>query len=178
MKRKSSGLLEEENKEEDILSRFTDPVKKKKKRQKKLSEEEQKCKDIQSVGKKYHVDFYNNPLTEKEYNLFKSFVVSSPENINCNEILDKLQNANIEDIPFTKQNNKRGLSYVLGFIVCSAECVNWLNKRLCEVGWTKNMTSYNPVAVSHSVEEVVEATLECYKMACKQMIIFKQYTVK
>jgi len=169
MKRKTP---EDDTKDqEDILDRFTDPVKKKKKKQKIAAKKEKKRSDIQSAGKKYHGDVFNVPLSPKQMALLKPFVTKklSPEDLKA-----RIEDATVEDIPYTPQKGKDGLSYVFGFILCSSECATWLNHKLEEIGWVRNMTLYNPVAVSHSITEVTQATIECYKMACKQMLRYQE----
>ncbi len=59
---------------------------------------------------------------------------------------------------------------VWDFMAAASHCEQWLNSQLKNMGWNLNMTGYNPIGVSQSTEELLGATLECYKMAAKQML--------
>jgi hypothetical protein len=153
--------------EENILDRFTDPVKKIKKKRKREQEETEKRKNICMSGKEFAKDQFNEPMTTMSYDLVKSYIEKPPDQT---FLTQRMTEVDQNDIGHQKSNSKDGLSGVFDFILCAGKCMQWLDIELKKIGWKKNMTNYNPVSVSHSSSEVQEASIECFKMACKQMM--------
>jgi len=156
---------------EDILERFTDPTKKRKRKEKKEEAVQQKCSKICNDGKLFAVDFFNTPPTKEDVVLWETQVILPLPEIAMLEQL--LVESHIDMINYTPLARLDGLFCVLDFLSAADHCSNWLEKSLQKVGWKRNMTSYHPVSVSHSSKELLSATLECYKMSIKQMILLQ-----
>jgi len=89
------------------------------------------------------------------------------------ERLQKVANEmTIDSIGYVRMAKTAGFYAVMDCLQAMGHCTEWLEGRLNRVGWKRNMTGYIPTAVSHSTNEILPATLECYKMAIKQMIQF------
>ena len=155
--------------QEDILDRFTDPVKKQKKKRKREKHIEEKCKKICMSGKELADDHFNHELTPVDIKLIEANLL--PTICPKTEILRKLETVDSSAIGFVLTNpNAIGIAMVCEFLLCSGSCDTWLQKQIGLLGFTKNLTNYNPISASHSISEVLEATVECYHMACKQML--------
>ena len=155
-----------------MLDNLTDPVKKKKRKRKREQKVQEKRKKICMSGKEFARDHFNEPPTEEKQEMVRDFV--RPKTLSTPELEKKIQEVDIEDIGYVKLEHKGGMACVFDFILCAGKCDKWLQQELKIVGWKKNMTNYNPISVSHSANEVQEATVECLKMACKQMIQYQK----
>lgn len=171
----SENLPSEED-VDDLLDRFTDPLKKENKKRRREEAIEQKCQKIRMSGKELACDRFNILPTADEVKILAANIIKT---LDLNYIQAELQSVTSNEvIGYTPKNHKPvGLEAVLEFIICSAHCQQWLTTKLQSLGVKSNITNYNPVAVSHSASEVLEATLECYRMACKQLIRYIEYTV-
>lgn len=130
-------------------------------------------------------DFFNEPLTQKEFDLLYPFALSEDKiQTKAQDMYDKLEQASFVSTllvpPQTaaRISDEEQFAGVFEFIIFSHTCVEWLNSHLEQIGWKCNMTKYNPICVSHSVNELRESTIECLKMACKQMLRFQQLTTQ
>ena len=155
---------------EDILDRFTDPVKKQRKKRKRQEKHEEQCKKVRMSGKEFAADWFDGPLTEDQLKILQQNVVLTklPKEADLETWLETVT----EDLIGYKKDKKgvTCMAAVFEFILCSAHCQKWLQREFEKMGFKQNMTNYNPVAVSHCVAEVLGATVECYKMGCKQML--------
>jgi len=172
-KRKRPEPQIEDDEEEDILDRFTDPEKKRKKKEKKEETEKQRRENLMAAGKLKAEDCFNVPLAAEEISLYK---IATVEPIAPLAYLEKCVNKEtISDIGYVRMSDADGLYCVLDFIQAAIHCMEWLDSQVKRMGWKMNMTGYNPISVSHSTEEVLSATWECYKMAAKQMILLLKH---
>jgi hypothetical protein len=162
------------DKKEDVFDRFTDPFKKRKRRQKSQLRQEKRKEDLYFAGKKFAKDVFNEPLTTDKAKMLTPFICE----IKSTEYLKK----RLEEVGTGELNYKikktRGINSIMDFIACSTRCKEWLEAELNKVGWKHNKTHYNPIAVSHSSSEVMNATVECFKMSCKQMLLYIDFTKK
>jgi hypothetical protein len=158
-----------EREDEDILDRFTDPAKKRKKKEKKELSEKEKRDKLMSAGKLKAEDCFNVSFTPEEITLYKT---GQLETLPTVEYLKSctLKN-NVNDIGYKRMLRLDGIYCVLDFITAASHCTEWLDTEVRKMGWRMNMTGYNPISVSHSTEELLSATMECYKMAAKQMLL-------
>lgn len=168
-----SNTLDNTQMSDCVLERFTDPVKKKKKKHKQAQHlKAQQTKNIMR-GKELAQHHFNTPFTQTYIDLIQN-EIDKPQSIECLQAY--VVNAKVEDIKYVSVASKDGLVCVFNFIACASFCKSWLKIQLKNIGWQNNMTNYNPIAVSHSPPELLSATIECFKMACKQMIRYLHFS--
>jgi hypothetical protein len=171
-KRKRNSDNDGDEEEEDILDRFTDPVKKRKKQQKKEIAERERRNKMLLAGKTLSADCFNVPLSEEEVKMFE---ISLSEKLASEAELQKIvENTQISDIGYKRLEKVDGIYCIFDFITAASHCTEWLDGQVKKMGWPFNMTGYNPVCVSNSTEELLFATVECCKMAAKQMLLMIQ----
>ena len=161
--------------DEEKLHRFTDPVKRQKKVNQRQIRKKEKQQKICNRHKKYANQFYNLALNKETYEHLLTLVVQ-PFIVSKNEVLTKLETQTapvFEEPPSIDHSNP--MAVIGNFIKCAEVCQQWLNLQLSSIGWKTNATNYHPLAVSHSTTELTKATLECLRMACKQMILVLDY---
>lgn len=190
----------DEDHPEDVFDRFTDPVKKKKKRVKNAIKKKEKEDNIFMSGRELSMNHFNTPMDRIQFDLLKSKAIRT---VPIKDLEDLLRTSSIQDLNMgdkpkdeidsdqeygpikNKSKRKRkitfpvdkGLGGVFSFIIVAGKCNNWLQEKLKSIGWKENMTNYNPISSSHSIIGVKESTIECFKMACKQMIRFQETTI-
>ncbi len=153
-----------------LLDRFSDPHTKAKKQVKRVKKQEEKRHNDVQAGKIMAVDCFNTRPTPEQMALWSRFVTPSPASLAQLEAW--LRAADPSMIQYVDLPRTDGLFSVCNFITCAKHCQEWLDQQLSKIGWKQNMTLYNPVCVSHSAREVLDATIETYKMAIKQMQCF------
>lgn len=161
---------------EDIFDRFTDPVKKRKRKTKKDEEECKKRAKMVNMGKKFSKNHFNDPPKPEDIKLWKEFVIKPSPDVSW--LKKKLKEAKVEDIEYKPTGRSDSIFCVFDFLAAAAHCTEWLDTQLRSMGWKRNMTGYSPVSASHSTNEVLNATFECFKMAIKQQLRFQEYMAK
>jgi hypothetical protein len=166
------------------IEKFKDPTKQKKQVIKKEIKKEKERKENFYRNKITSEEKFNNIPNEEEYKTWKKYVIHSVER---EKIEDKLNNIKYKDLnyiscsnnsnTFTNENNVN-LFAIVDFLNAVSHCSLWIENQLKEIGWNRNMTGYNPIAVSHSTNELLFSTIECVKMACKQMLRLYDYESK
>lgn len=157
--------------DEDILDRFSDPTKKRKRKEKKDEKEEERKAKMVNAGKRFAVDEFNTPPSAEDLATWQKFVEPPLPTLLDLEHLQKAAEAmTIDAIGYTSLAKTEGFFAVMDCLNAMVHCSTWLKDRLSRLGWKINMTGYEPTAVSHSTREILPATLECYRMAIKQMI--------
>lgn len=170
-KRKRNSDNEEEE-DDDILDRFTDPAKRRKKQQKKEIAERERRNKMLLAGKTLAADCFNVPLSEEEVKMFE---ISLSDKLASETELQKIvENIQISDIGYKRLDRVDGIYCIFDFITAASHCTEWLDAQVKKMGWPFNMTGYNPVCVSNSTEELLFTTVECCKMAAKQMLLMIQ----
>lgn len=168
VKKGKRKVREDGEPEEDILDRFTEPTKKRKKKEKKEISERERRNKLISAGKVKAEECFNVPLSAEEITLYEKCLL---ENIPSVDVLKKCsEKTNIDEIGYVRMAKLDGIYCVLDFIAAASHCTEWLDTHVKNMGWSFNTTGYNPISVSHSTDELLSATLECYKMAAKQML--------
>ncbi len=164
------------NPETDLLQKLTDPVKLRKKAHKKQTAKAIRARQICSLHKQYANQHYNLALNQQTYEHLRLYICR-PNHITKEVLTEVIRNKTPPEFtsPTAEVDPNNSLAVVLQFIKCAQFCQAWLNKELVNIGWTENMTNYEPLSVSHSSPELIKATLECFKMACKQMILVIDY---
>jgi hypothetical protein len=163
---------------EDVFDRFSDPLKKRKRKRKKETVNRVKRRKIFMSGKEFAVDHFNTPLTSDCATDLLSFVSIQKPKPTIEELKRKYENIQVSDIGFSEkksQRNSQGMDCIFNFIMCAGHCQKWMAESMEVLGWTKNATNYNPISASHSVNELTQATVEWYKIACKQMIKVREW---
>ncbi len=150
-----------------LLDRFTDPSARKRKLAQKDKQQEAKENKFES-GKKYAPDFFNLPPSTEERQLWQHYVL--PQALTRLELQKRLADSGIDQIGYERMSNTKGMYCIMDFFLCAEHSGRWLLAQQKEIGWMHNMTLYEPLAVSHSTEELLSATLECYRMMLKQMM--------
>lgn len=169
--------LGETDEGEDILDRFTDPSKKRKRKEKKEKHEEEKKIKLVNAGKRWAKDAFNTPPTTDDLVLWAKFVEPPvPTLADLEHLHTAAEHLTVEGIGYEPLAKTGGFFAVMDCLNAMVHCSGWLKDRLARVGWKINMTGYEPTAVSHSTNEVLPATLECYRMAIKQMILFVKHS--
>jgi hypothetical protein len=142
----------------------------------KLATKRKRIKKEQDKGKLFATDMYNFPLEKTEYELLKTNYNEKDDKKNIEFLQNECNIITVEYINFKyKGKTNSGFSAIYKFLACCKYCKEWLEVKLKNIGWNQNMTSYNPSAVSNSCKELQESTIECYKIACKQMIQFLKF---
>jgi len=150
-----------------LLDRFTDPSARKRKIAQKEKQQEVKDSKFES-GKKYAQDCFNLPPCNEERELWQHYVL--PQALTRDELQKRLADSGVDQIGYERLRNTKGMFCIMDFFLCAEHTGLWLRARQEEIGWMHNMTLYEPLAVSHSTEELLAATLECYRMMLKQMM--------
>jgi len=152
-----------------LLDKLTDPTVKQKKKEKKEKRQEEKRERIVESDKKYAKDMFNHDPTSEEVTLWKSNVNAIVLDLTT---LQKLYDESVASlIEYKKLDRLDGLYCVLDFVNCAEYTKTWLEIQMTKLGWKTNMTLYHPIAVSNSTDELLSATLECYRMMIKQMML-------
>jgi hypothetical protein len=163
---------------EDLLDRFTDPVRKQKKRKKKEEHRQAKRRKVFLDGKQFARDKWLEPpsLAERQQWL-KHFQkpctpplippIGSEEEQNDMDWLADAMNMEltVSTDPF---------QCIADFANMVTRCNQWLQEHLKELGWSRNETGYQPVEAAYSVAELLHATWQCYHMAVKQASFLTQ----
>lgn len=171
-RKRNSDHEGDEKEEDDILDRFTDPAKRRKKQQKKEIAERERRNKMLLAGKTLAADCFNVPLSDEEVKMFE---ISLSDKIASEEELKKIvENIQISDIGYKRLERVDGIYCIFDFITAASHCTEWLDAQVKKMGWPFNMTGYNPVCVSNSTEELLFTTVECCKMAAKQMLLMIQ----
>lgn len=158
--------------EESILKKFQDPVKKRQRKEKRNKQEEERKAKIVNAGKRWAKDEFNSAPSAEELSTWKKLLLDTvPSMEHLEEMKLESESMTVESIKYVPPLRTDGLYSIMNFVSAMDHCTNWLNSRLTETGWKMNATNYDPVAVSHSTTELLAATLECYRMAIKQMIL-------
>jgi hypothetical protein len=164
----------EEEEEEDIFDRFTDPTKKRKRKAKKLETEQERRQRNFNMGKKFADDHFNEEPSAEDAQLWRSFTVEPMPGIQY--LKQELENMTTEKIGYIKLAHTNGIAAVVDFLAAAEYCTDWLDQQLRLAGWKRNMTGYVPITVSHSTNELLMSTAECYKMALKQMLRLQEHS--
>lgn len=160
---------------EDIFDRFTDPTKKRKRQEKKEQKEAEKIQKVVESNKEYAADKFNDPLSSEEFTRLQAYVRTPVQSVTwLSQLWDHAQKHHSEVINYKSRETGGGVCCVFDYLQAAVHCQNWLNRHLAHIGWTANCTGYDPVEVSNSTAEVLQATYECYKMAVKQMLQWAQ----
>jgi len=158
---------------EDVFDRFTDATKKRKRKEKKTNESQKKRAKIVNTGKKFAKSEFNVVPTPEDVELWEAFVVQPVPDQKWLET--RLREAKITDVGYQQLPKTHGIFCVYDFLSAAGHCTEWLDMQLHRMGWRRNMTGYVPVTVCHSTNELLDATLECYKMAIKQMLRLQEF---
>lgn len=113
---------------------------------------------------------YNRPLNLQEFNYLNKFVQNPTSWNNVKKWLEEFTEDNIAFIPCPQE-------YVIQrYISCQLHCSEWLNKMFREIGWIENKSGLNPMDLGNCVSELLTASLACFKLACKQMMRFHEFS--
>jgi hypothetical protein len=165
---KKMGQKRKITEEDNVLDRFTNPEKKEKRNQQKKKKLKILHEQNLMAGKEFAVEHFNNPMSVTDKLFLKDQVTKV---VTIEEVQKLLTATNEGSIGYTPANvNKKGIVCVFEFIVCARKCQTWLNEQMVIIGWKQNMTNYDPITVSHSPRELIGAVMECFRMACKQML--------
>ena len=146
-----------------------------KKAQKTQTRKRKRADQICNLDKRYANHYYNIALNKETYDHLMKFVVH-PFIVCKTDLLHRIQTQVgpvFDETVVVDSSN--AMAVVCHFIQCAEICQQWLTTELSAIGWKTNMTSYHPLSVSHSTKELTRASLECFKMACKQMILVLEY---
>lgn len=169
--------LDDHDDTEDILDRFTDPVKKRKRKAKKEQQEEEKRTKLLNAGKRWARDEFNTVPTPEDLALWSSFTEAPvPTLVDLERLHADAETLTVETIGYQPLSKTDGFFAVMDCLSAMVHCSAWLKERMARLGWKLNMTGYEPTAVSHSTKEVLLATLECYRMAIKQMMLWVKHS--
>jgi len=157
----------------NILDRFTDPKQKRKRLEAKEEQRKRKRRKVFLTGKTFARDQWNESPSALELAAWRlHFTPPSvdvfpplPPGIEDEED-DPEWLSDCMGIPLRTSDDSSAC--ILHFFSTIEACRAWLQQRLQELGWTKNMTGYDPVEVSYSSAELLHATWQCYQMAVKQ----------
>jgi hypothetical protein len=164
-------IKDEKTNEEDIFSRFTDPtIKKKKTEIKEKKKKEKKSKNL-NADKIFAKNVFNKPLNSSERQMVSRNLLPGFSFISKEDLKKRLESVSKSEIGY-KIKTERGLNCVFGFINCASHCNQWLERELKKIGFVQNATGYDPICVSHSCVELLHSTVECLKMAIKQLMRF------
>lgn len=160
---------------EDVFDRFTDASKKRKRLERKKQQEAEKTQKIVESNKEYAADKFNDPLSIEEFTRLKTYIRSPVKAVKwLSQLWHHAQQHHCDVINYRSQETSGGVCCVFDYLQAAVHCQTWLNHNLAHIGWTNNCTGYDPVEVSNSTAEVLQATYECYKMAVKQMLQWAQ----
>jgi hypothetical protein len=158
------------------LIRVSQQSKRKKTVHRKRLEKERQQKyenSVRSSNKKYAVDLWN----EKPKSMETWKKQWEPGNITKEEVNKLYSKATTAELRKeyaahvgVSIEDFEQLSGTIYFFSCLEFCSNWLLKKLSLLGFKKNVTGYDPIDVSHSMAELLEASTECYKMMLKQIL--------
>lgn len=163
-KRKAAAL-------DSFLDKLTHPKKKAKDKAHQEKLEEEKILKLVEGDKRYAKDCFNDPPTEEELKLWKPYVLPTAPTLDT--LQELLQNATTHEvIGYKRMSNLDGLYCILDFVSAAEHCMKFLEQKMAIIGWSQDLTNYNPVVVSNSTPELLVATFECYKMMIKQMMRF------
>lgn len=111
---------------------------------------------------------FNQPPTPEELKLWRAWARFPLLPLgSLQEMHDALS---VDMIGFTDDERKDGLYAVENFIHCAELCRIWLRSTMGLIGWKENLTSYDPICVSHNTPELLSATVNCAKLMCRQMM--------
>ena len=143
------------------------------KRRKKLkAKKDQKKKEKKLLCDRHKKDFedvFNEPITEKQYNIWKQHY--TPKTVE--EIEASQETINTKHIKYKKYDG--AFSVIFNFGSCVGACGKYLQKKLLEIGWHENCTGYEPVTVSPNEADMKKETIQAFKMACKQSKRMNEY---
>ena len=146
-----------------FFEKFSDPNKLKQKRVKR----EKKIQEVISYDKKLASEWFNEAPDRMQLQFWKRYTSQIPT---LETLQALMENASLETIGYKPLDRIDGIYSVLNFITCADYCTAWLELHMRSIGWKDNMTNYHPIAVCHSTNELLAATLEAYKMSIKQMM--------
>lgn len=170
-------VAENDDPDEDVLDRFSDPAKKRKRKEKKDKQDQEKKLKAVNAGKRWANDEFNTPPSPEELEIWRSFVTTPLPTLSDLESLQRdAEHMTVESLGYIPLARTDHFFCVMDCLSAMHHCEAWLNERLARVGWKINTTGYEPRAVSHSTKEILPATLECYRMALKQMILLVQHS--
>lgn len=142
--------------------------KKREKRQKILTKNEKDVFEYLYQNKRYATECYNEPCTDEEWSRLNTLrdpdchnvVDWSKELTEAEQILPRQMGFNVKPVG--------GVECIIQFMEAVEFCEKWQTLTLKQLGWLTSPVEYNPIVVSHSTDEVLEATLEWHKMVVKQ----------
>jgi hypothetical protein len=120
-------------------------------------------------GKRVTEELFNGLPSEPEVQLWISGVTSCIPSDEVSFALLLHSISKVSDLHYVIDTDTKGFAPVLDFIKASSHCSDWLDCELKSLGWTTNLTGYDPIAVSNCASELLTATVECRNMAAKQM---------
>lgn len=140
--------------------------------QKKQIKENKRRKTNMEKFKKYANNCFNSQPTTEEIQLWSNHVISQEPSL---EMLQKKYNQlSATDIPIQNKKHNTDLEIIMHFLSAAAQCITILDNHFKSIGWNANVTGYDPIASSRTVDELKDATIECIKMAIKQKILYIQ----
>jgi len=159
---------------EKLLDRFTTKPGRKRKRERHHKQAEKKRRKVVENCKVKAETVFNTPPTPAQRHRWRQLL--TPDAVTDRARLAQLL-AEAEDLKVEYESTvDRSVPFHCIFELVEAveKCGQWLRDRLRELGWTENATGYDPADVSASANELRGATLECYKMAVKQLLRLRE----
>jgi len=167
----------------ELLHRFSDPDVKRRRVEKKVDAEREKKKLIMSIGKVFAKNCYNDitraPDEWREHHQWPESLPSDDADryIHLRDLYRHMKPGVVENrvremAPAKGRGSQKAdpgsIFACLTYFQVAEDCTKWLDDELKRIGWKKNMTDYDPVAVSGSSAELYMAHAECARMAYKQ----------
>jgi len=157
----------------DMFDKFQDPSKKKKQQEKKEKRKQKDWTEFMERGKLYAKDFYNEPLDDETLNKWSSelHLEQWDDEKKVEHWTQVFKTFTSKDVGFKHPKKKpKGLEVVFQFVEAGEFCLKFVEEKRIQLGWKQNLTGYNPVTVSASINEMIFASAECYRMMIKQAI--------
>jgi len=159
---------------DSLLDHFSNQERKLKRKQQTERKEAQREKQrrIKNTSIKQKLDdVFNDPFSETEIMDLTPFIRPTTK-VDKTDLQLWINNFSEQDIRFIPHPE----SPIMNFIDCSIHCEEWLVSKLLEIGWIENKTDYKFESLCNSVSEILHETIVCFKMACKQMLRFLEFT--
>jgi hypothetical protein len=123
-------------------------------------------------NKKWARDCFNEPLDKSQQaDMLAKLNTSSFQHAHQRETWVRLYHTlSTKDIAyqFVKAPEQiNPLECIFVFVEVADHCAQYTARALAQLGWREDLTDYDPVVVSNSVEELLEATIEHHRMAIK-----------
>jgi len=169
---------EEDQKDKELarkLERFSDPHKRKKRKLKareKEDEEERKRRKLVEANKKWAANEFNREPSEEERRLW-THQWKKRDDLKLEDLKQSYNSVVRRDnagVTFQPRSGMTGLDHIFEFVEANKHYDRWFKTKLRDMGWSSNMTGYDPLAVSHSIKELHDSYMQCYGMLVKQTL--------